>query len=64
MSEVYGRMLAQCGKCCMAQKNLYKWVDRLNMGGQLLMMKNDQASHQHHEQIATMCNRIIVCLDN
>jgi len=63
MSEVYRRMLAQYGKCCMAQKNLYKLVDRLNIGGQLLM-KNDQASLHHHGQIATVCNWIIVCLDH
>jgi hypothetical protein len=32
MSEVYKRMLAQYGNCCMAQKNLHKWVDKLNIG--------------------------------
>jgi len=64
MSEVYRRVLAQYGKCCMAQKNLCKWVYRLNIGGQLLMMKNDQAGLQRHEQIATVLNWIIVCLDH
>jgi hypothetical protein len=64
MFEAYRRMLAQYGKCCVAQKNLYKWVDKLNIGGQLLMMMNDQASLQHHEQIATMCNWTIICLDH
>jgi hypothetical protein len=31
-SEIYGRMLAQYGKNCMAQKNLYEWVDRFKHG--------------------------------
>jgi hypothetical protein len=48
----------------MAQKNVYEWVDRLNIGRQLLMMKNDQAGLWHHKQMVTMCSWIIGCLDH
>jgi hypothetical protein len=38
----------------MAQKNLYKWVDRFKRGGQLLMTMSDHASLQHHKQMPTV----------
>jgi hypothetical protein len=53
-SEIYRRMLVQYGEQCMAQK-IYTsgWTD-LNVGGQLLLMKNNQVGLQHHEQMTTM----------
>jgi len=32
MSEIYGRILAQYGEHCMAEKNVHEWVDRLKCG--------------------------------
>jgi hypothetical protein len=31
-SEIYRRMLAQYGEHCMAQKNVYEWMDRFKCG--------------------------------
>jgi len=43
--DIMGRMLTQYGVNCTVQKNV---VDNLNMGGKLLIMKNDQTGFRYN----------------
>jgi hypothetical protein len=45
-SGIYRRLLAQYGENCMAQKYIYKWVDRFKLGRTPL--DDEEQLVQHH----------------